>query len=273
MTNQTGKVAIVTGAGSGIGGATAEALARAGYTVFGTSRKPGRTGPQQVTMMECDVTDDASAQKLIANVTAKTGRIDLLVNNAGLGHIGAAEESSVEQAKALFEVNFFGVMRMTNAALPWLRKNSAGRVINISSVLGFLPAPFAAYYSASKHAVEGYSESLDHESRAFGVRVVLIEPAFTKTAFDQSALKPDRALPLYDKGRSGAEQLNRKGMLIGDDPSVVADAVILAATAVRPLRRYTAGKQAKQFAFVRRFVPAGMFDKTLRKQYGLPKVS
>jgi short-subunit dehydrogenase len=268
--NQSGKTAIVTGASSGIGNATAEALARVGFTVFGTSRRPIENGPKLVTMLVCDVTDDASVNKLISDVLSRAGRIDLLVNNAGLGLFGGAEESSVAQAKSLFEVNFFGLVRMTNAVLPLMRRHGGGHIINISSVLGFLPAPYSAHYGATKHAVEGYSESLDHETRAFGVRVTLIEPAFTKSSFDQAALKPDTMLKEYDEARAGVDKLVQHAMTIGDSPEVVADTVVAAATAPRPKRRYPAGKAAKQVSFARRFVPAEMFDKSLRKQFGLP---
>jgi short-subunit dehydrogenase len=266
----TGKVAIVTGASSGIGKATAAALARSGFTVFGTSRRAVDNGPAPFSMLVCDVTDEASVKDLVAEVLSRAGRIDLLVNNAGLGLFGGAEESSIAQAKALFDVNFFGLARMTNAVLPSMRRNGGGRIVNISSVLGFLPAPFSAFYGATKHAVEGYSESLDHETRAFGVRVSLIEPAFTKSAFDQAALKPDAALSEYDEARSRVDELVRKAMTIGDPPEVVAETVVTAATAARPKRRYPAGKSARQVSFARRFAPAEMFDKTLRKQFGLP---
>lgn len=270
MKKQSGKVAIVTGASSGIGKSTAEALARAGFTVFGTSRRAIESAPKQVTMLACDVTDDVSVKHLIAEVLSRTGRIDLLVNNAGLGLFGGAEESSITQAKSLFEVNFFGLVRMTNAVLPSMRKNGGGHIINISSVLGFAPAPYSAYYAATKHAVEGYSESLDHETRAFGVRVTLIEPAFTKTSFDQAALKPDAALKEYDEARAGTDKLVQQAMTIGDAPEVVAETVVSAATASRPKRRYPAGRAAKQISLLRRFVPAGIFDKSLRRQFGLP---
>ena len=126
MKIHTGKTAIVTGASSGIGKATAAALARAGFTVFRTSRRNIENGPEQVTMLACDVTDEESVRKLVSDVLARTGRIDLLVNNAGLGLFGGAEESSVEQAKSLFEVNFFDLVRMTNAVLPSMR-NIGGR--------------------------------------------------------------------------------------------------------------------------------------------------
>lgn len=270
MNKQSGKVAIVTGASSGIGKASAEALARAGFMVYGTSRRTIASGPKNVAMLMADVTDDASVKQLVSEVLARSGRIDLLVNNAGLGLVGGAEESSVAQAKSLFEVNFFGLVRMVNAVLPSMRKNGGGHIINISSVLGFVPAPYSAYYGATKHAVEGYSESLDHETRAFGVRVTLIEPAFTRTSFDQAALKPDAMLKEYDGPRAGVDKLLQRAMTTGDDPEVVAQTVVAAAIAPRPRRRYPAGKAAKQISVLRRFVPAGMFDQSLRKQFGLP---
>jgi short-subunit dehydrogenase len=270
MKKQPGQVAVVTGSSMGIGKATAEALARAGFTVFGTSRRAIENGSKQVTMLPCDVTSDASVKHLVSEVLSQAGRIDLLVNNAGLGLFGGAEESSIEQAKSLFEVNFFGLVRMTNAVLPSMRKNGGGHIINISSVVGLIPAPFSAFYGATKHAVEGYSESLDHETRAFGVRVTLIEPAYTKSSFDQAALKADAMLREYDEARAGVDKVVQQAMTIADPPEAVANTVVDAALAARPKRRYPAGKAAKQVSFARRFVPAGMFDKILRKQFGLP---
>lgn len=263
------KTAIVTGASSGIGKASAEALARAGFKVFGTSRRATEKTTEQVTMLTCDVTDDASVITLVSNVLEQTGRIDLLVNNAGIGLFGAAEESSIDQVSTVFNVNLFGAMRMTNAVLPTMRQHSSGRVLNISSVLGFVPAPYAAHYAATKHALEGYSESLDHETRTFGVRVALIEPAFTRSAFDQSALKCDSSLPLYDEDRARVDKLVKHAMTIGDSPEVVANVVVLAATAIRPKRRYCAGMSAKQINVLRRFTPASIFDSIVRKQFGL----
>lgn len=269
MKTTLGKTAIVTGASSGIGKATAAALVRAGFKVFGTSRRPAVNGPNGVSMLVCDVTSEESIKKLVSDVLQQAGRIDLLVNNAGMGLFGGAEESSVDQVRALFDVNLFGVMRMTNAVLPFMRRNGGGHIINISSVLGFIPAPYSAHYCATKHAIEGYSESLDHETRAFGVRVSLIEPGFTRSAFDQSALKADLPLKEYNDARATVDALVKQAMTIGDAPEVVADTVVLAATASNPKRRYPAGKAAKQISVLRRLVPADMFDKSLRKQFGL----
>ncbi|RON54261.1 oxidoreductase [Pseudomonas frederiksbergensis] len=269
MKTSSEKTAIVTGASSGIGRATAEALARAGYTVFGTSRKAGDS-PTQVSMLSCDVTDDQSVSALVSTVLAQTGRIDLLVNNAGVGLLGGAEEFSIPQVQALFDVNLFGVIRMTNAVLPSMRQRGQGRIINIGSILGLVPAPYSAHYSAVKHALEGYSESLDHEVRAFNIRVSVIEPAFVRTVFDQNGIEPDSKLKEYDQARAGFKALLGDVMPKADLPEVAAAVVVKAATDVRPQHRYTAGKAARQISLLRRFAPAKIFDKALRKQFRLP---
>ena len=270
MTMNGEKTAIVTGASTGIGYAVAETLARAGYRTFGTSRRVAGDGPKGAQMLVCDVTNQQSINQMVAHVLAQTGRIDLVVNNAGLGLVGGAEESSLGQIQSLFDVNVYGVMRVTHAVLPIMKQQRAGRIINVSSVLGLLPAPYMAYYSATKHAVEGYSESLDHELRAFNIRVALVEPAYTRTAMESNALEPDAELPEYDQPRSQMFALNVQKIAEGDDPVIVAETVLRAATDPKPRRRYPAGKAAKTLSLLRRFVPAGMFDKSLRKELGLP---
>jgi NAD(P)-dependent dehydrogenase (short-subunit alcohol dehydrogenase family) len=172
------KIAIVTGASSGIGEATAKRLANAGYNVYGTSRRGAQAGKQPFEMLALDVTSDESVEAAVSEVMQRDGRIDLLVNNAGFGVApGGAEESSIDQARSIFETNFFGLIRMTRAVVPHMRRQGNGRIINIGSVLGFLPMPYGALYAATKHAVGGYSESLDHELRTRGIRVSVIEPA------------------------------------------------------------------------------------------------
>src|SRR5438067_3564412 len=175
-------VALVPVASSWIGEAAARALVSAGFTVYGTSRKvtPGEKRGE-VVFLPLDVTDDESVADAVREVLDRSGRLDVLVNNAGLGVVGAAEESSVEQARALFETNLFGSMRMTRAVLPHMREQRSGRIINVSSIVGLIPVPYMALYASSKHALEGYSESVDHEVREYGVRVLLVEPGFTKT--------------------------------------------------------------------------------------------
>ncbi|TCU30574.1 short-subunit dehydrogenase [Rhizobium azibense] len=263
-------VAVVTGASSGIGLATAKALQNAGFRVFGTSRRHVAERSDGITMLVCDVTDDMSVAKLVERVLAAAGRIDLLVNNAGIGLLGAAEESSTVQAQALFDVNVFGVLRMTRAVLPAMRQQREGRIINVSSVLGLIPAPYSTVYASTKHAIEGYSESLDHELRTFGIRVVLVEPAYTRTAFEEKLVKPDQLLDVYDAARATMNVINKKAIETGEAPEVVARTIVEAASAVVPKRRYAAGKMARRVSLLRRFVPESAFDKSLRKQYGLP---
>jgi len=270
MSNSNPGVALVTGASSGIGLATAKALRQAGYRVFGTSRRPVAKQIDDVTMLTCDVTDDASVAALVEDLLAEAGRIDLLVNNAGMGLLGGAEESSIAQAKALFEVNVFGTMRVIKAVLPAMRRQRSGRIVNISSVQGFIPAPYFALYASTKHAIEGYSESLDHELRGFGIRVSLVEPAYTRTSFEDNLAKPDQRLELYDAARAGITGAVAKAMEKGDSPETVAAVVVKAARATVPERRYPAGPLARQVSLLRRFVPASAFDKSLRKQLGLP---
>ncbi|TIU21153.1 MAG: SDR family NAD(P)-dependent oxidoreductase, partial [Mesorhizobium sp.] len=149
-------------------------------------------------------------------------------------------------AQALFDVNVFGVIRMTNAVLPSMRRQGKGRIVNLSSVQGFIPAPYFALYSATKHAVEGYSESLDHELRPFGIRVALVEPAYTRTSFEDNLARPDHLLEIYDAARAGMTIAVRKAMEKGDAPEVVANTVLAAATDPTPKRRYAAGKMARQ---------------------------
>jgi NAD(P)-dependent dehydrogenase (short-subunit alcohol dehydrogenase family) len=264
-------LALVTGASSGIGAAAAVALVHAGFDVVGTSRNPaGVTAPDGVTFLALDVGRDDSVVGLVDDVMARFGRIDVLVNNAGVGAGGAAEESSIEQAQRVFDVNVFGVVRMTKAVLPHMRAQAGGRIINISSVLGFVPVPFGALYAASKHAIEGYSESVDHEVRQHGVRVLLVEPGFTDTGFDANIVPPGTTLPVYANERRRAEEVLATSLASGDAPSVVAAAVVRAATDAKPKLRYPAGRQARQLTTLRRFVPARTFDKQIHKFNRLP---
>ncbi len=267
MTNRNNAVALVTGASSGIGLVTAKALVKAGYRVFGTSRKPVADS-HGTTMLLCDVTDDGSVQALINEIIERTGRIDLVVNNAGIGLLGGAEESSIAQAQRLFDVNVFGVARVVNAVLPVMRKQKGGRIINMSSILGLIPSPYNAFYASTKHAVEGYSESLDHEVRGFGIRVVLVQPGVTRTSFEENLTRADQPLSVYQSERVRTENLMRTWVAKGDDPQVVADTVVKAATAKKPRLRYSAGKQSGQVRSLRRFMPERLVDGILRKVNG-----
>ena len=259
-------VALVTGATSGIGKAAALALADAGFEVIGTGRNTARITPRgRVTYLDLDVSSDESVAAMVHQVIERFGRLDVLVNNAGIGSAGAAEENSVVQAQGVFDVNVFGLIRMTRAVLPHMRAQGSGRIINISSVLGFLPAPYGALYAASKHAVEGYSESVDHEVREHGVRVLLVEPAYTSTGFDANVVQPDTPLPVYAQQRHIADQVVAAGLKDGDDPATVAKVIVVAATDPKPKLRYTAGAAAARVSTLRRIAPARAFDRQIRK--------
>src|SRR5438094_3374338 len=226
------KIALVTGASSGIGEATAERLALAGYKVYGTSRRAAKASERSFELLPLDVTSDESVEATIREVLRAEGRIDLLVNNAGFSVAPAgAEESSIEQARSIFDTNFFGIVRMTRAVVPHMRFQGSGRIINIGSVLGFLPAPYMALYSATKHTVGGYSESLDHELRTRGIRVSVVEPAYTKTQFDANVLEPDAKLDEYREVCAALGKRLKEVMAVADQPSVVADVVLQAASA------------------------------------------
>ena len=194
MTNS--RVILVTGVSSGIGRATAERFAQQGCVVFGTVRNVQKAQAiPGVDLIEMDVRDETSVQRAIQSVVAKAKRIDVLVNNAGGTMLGSVEETSVVEAQALFDTNVFGALRTSQAVLPHMREQRSGRIINVSSVLGFLPAPYMGLYSASKHAIEGLSETLDHEVRNFGVRVVLVEPSYTKTNSTSQRRRPRLEFP------------------------------------------------------------------------------
>src|SRR3954447_17408355 len=266
MTIETGRVALVTGASSGIGEAAARELAAAGFTVYGTSRRAAAGEEREgVRFLPLDVTDDDSVATAVREVLGRSGRIDVLVNNAGLGVAGAAEESSIEQARALFDTNVFGSIRMTRAVLPQMRRQGSGRIINLSSVLGLVPAPFSALYSATKHAMEGYSESLDHEVREHGIRVLLVEPGYTRTSFDANSIPADKPLAVYARRREALDTLLAEAIRGGDEPSVVADAIVAAATGSHPKLRYPAGPLARRVSKLRRYAPSTVFDKQIRK--------
>ena len=266
------KIALVTGASSGIGQATAELLAKTGYKVYGTSRRGGDASRRSFEMLPLDVTSDESVDAAVRQLMQREGRIDLLVNNAGFGVAPAgAEESSIEQARSIFDTNFFGIVRMTRAVVPHMRRQGSGRIINIGSVLGFLPMPYGALYAATKHAIEGYSESLDHELRTRGIRVSVIEPAYTKTPFDANFLEPDAKLDEYREVRAAVNQRVKEVMATAGQPGVVADVVLKAVSAARPRLRYTAGGLARRLRLLRRFAPAGLVDAGIRRDLRLDR--
>jgi NAD(P)-dependent dehydrogenase (short-subunit alcohol dehydrogenase family) len=261
------KIAVVTGISSGIGRAAAAELARRGFRVFGTVRTAGAADLPGVTPIVLDVRDDASVERGVAEILAAAGRIDVLINNAGTSILGAIEETDTAQARELFDVNFFGAVRMTRAVLPAMRAQRAGRLIFVSSVVGFLPAPFMGFYAASKHALEGYAESLDHEVRGLGIRAVLLEPGFMKTRLDRNSTVAARNIDDYTAARARVGARINASVAGGEDPSIVATAIADAADAARPRLRYPVGKGAGALARLRSFLPERLFDRGIHKRF------
>jgi NAD(P)-dependent dehydrogenase (short-subunit alcohol dehydrogenase family) len=263
------QVVFVTGVSSGIGRATAQRFAQRGCRVFGSVRNTSKAQAiPGVELVEMDVRDDASVRRAVDAIVAQAGRFDVLVNNAGGTLLGAVEETSVPEAQALFDTNVFGILRTTHAVLPHMRQQRAGRIINVSSVLGFLPAPYMGLYAASKHAVEGLSESLDHEVRPFGIRVVLVEPSYTKTNLDLNAPQAAGLIDAYASDRNRASQAIVRSVQKAPTPDGVAATIVYAAFNAWTMRHTPKG-EASLLRKLRRFMPAGPVDASLRKNFGL----
>lgn len=262
-------VVLVTGASSGIGRATAQQFVKRGCVVFGTARDPDRAAEMPgVQLLRMDVRDESSIRQAVQTVIDSAGRIDVLVNNAGGTLLGAVEETSVAEAQSLFDTNVFGVLRVVQAVLPCMRLQGVGRIVNVSSVLGFLPAPYMGLYSASKHAIEGLSETLDHELRSFGVRVVLVEPSYTKTHFDLNAPTAQSRIRAYDGDRERVSRAIAASVQKAPEPQAVAATVVEAALGRWQMRKTPPG-EASLLSKLRRFMPAGPVDASLRKTFGL----
>ncbi|WP_369943470.1 oxidoreductase [Xanthomonas medicagonis] len=266
---ETSKVVVITGVSSGIGRAAAVKFAKQGCQVFGTVRDVGTAQAiAGVVLVEMDIRDEASVQRGIRNIIAQAGRIDVLINSAGVTLLGAMEETSIAEAQTLFDTNLFGLLRTIQAVLPHMRERRYGRIVNVSSVLGFLPAPYMALYSASKHAIEGLSETLDHEVRQFGIRVTLVEPSFTKTNLDLNAPQTASKIADYSRECGIASQAIQKNVLNAPDPEGVAGTILDAALGTWKMRR-TPNGEAALLAKLRRFMPAGPVERGLRKTFGL----
>ena len=263
------KVVVVTGVSSGIGRATAEKFVMEKCKVFGTVRNTAKAQAiSGVTLIEMDIRDEVSIERGIQTIIAQEKRIDVLVNSAGVTLLGATEETSIAEAQTLFDTNLFGILRMIKAVLPHMRKQHSGRIVNVSSVLGFLPAPYMALYSASKHAVEGLSETLDHEVRQFGIRVALVEPSFTKTNLDLNAPQTVARIPDYSKELGVVSQAIQNNVQKAPAPDGVATTIVDAALGEWKMRHTPKG-EASLLRKVRRFLPAAPVEKGLRKTFGL----
>ncbi|MEH1811894.1 MAG: SDR family NAD(P)-dependent oxidoreductase [Nostoc sp.] len=263
------KVVLVTGASSGFGLLTAQKLAQEGYWVFGTSRKEHPT-VQDVEMLTLDVTSESSVQLCIKQLLARTNRIDLLINNAGQIHASMIEETSLEQAKEVFETNFWGVVRVSNAVLPVMRQQRSGHIINISSLAGLIGAPGQGFYSASKFALEGYSEALSVELDPFNIKVSLIEPGYFKTNFSHAMLSPTLNYADYDNVRDVIRSTISQEIAQGDDPEKVAQTILSAARSRLPRLRYRVGNEAQWLPRLKAILPDNLFRFGARKRLNLP---
>jgi NAD(P)-dependent dehydrogenase (short-subunit alcohol dehydrogenase family) len=267
MEERKAMTALVTGASSGIGKAIAGRLAEDGMVVFGTCRAPtGDVGA--VRMLALDLHSDESVRGCVDRVMSETGRIDLLVNNAGFLLVGAVEEVSLDSARAEFETNFFGSVRMLQAVIPAMRERGSGRIINLTSLAGIVPLPFWGFYNASKAALESLTETLRFELMPFGIRVSAVEPGAIKTKL-YSAEVEAAPLPAYSPWRRRFARRMKEFEIASPGPGVVADVVAALARAKRPPLRTTVTKEAALFTSLKRWTPASMFESQLRKGFRL----
>jgi NAD(P)-dependent dehydrogenase (short-subunit alcohol dehydrogenase family) len=266
----TGRVAIVTGASSGIGEATAERLQQAGFTVYAGARRTdrmARLADRGVLVSQLDVTDDASMTDFVDRVIAERGRVDVLVNNAGYGSYGAVEDVPLDEGRRQFEVNLFGLARMTQLVTPTMRAARSGRIVNVSSVGGHFYEALGAWYHASKFAVEGFSDSLRLELHEFGIEVVIVEPGSIRTEWGGGAYD---SAEKYSGTSAYAPQVKAMKVLYahadrrGTEPSVIAETIVEAATARRPKIRYAAPFSAKAIIAAVTLIPDRILDAGLR---------
>jgi NAD(P)-dependent dehydrogenase (short-subunit alcohol dehydrogenase family) len=265
---------LVTGASSGIGQACAQQLARDGWRVFGTSRgsPPPAAAGAGVELVQMDVTDENSVRQCVDGVLAKAGRLDAVVNNAGISIMGAVEDTSIDEAKAQLETNFFGVLRVCRATLPALRKNGGGHVVNISSLAGIIGLPFSGLYSASKFALEGVSESLRMECREFGVRVVLVEPGDFRTNITASrrTVEASERNSAYREAFARCKQKQDQDETNAPGPEAVARLVARILADPDPRTRYSVGMLSQRMVVpLKRFLPQRVFEWAARRAFGM----
>lgn len=277
--NQQALVAVVTGSSSGIGLATALALARNGYLTYATMRNLAKQESIQsiaekqhlpIRTVQLDVTDENSVKNAIQSILSEAGRIDVLVNNAGYGLTGAFEDIEVDEIKALYETNLFGVIRVTQAVLPTMRKQRSGRIINISSGAGRIGYPGGSAYVSSKFALEGLSESMAYEIEQFGIRTVLVEPGFVKTNFGENiaiAKKAQDPSSPYSQMMMQMKSSSYRRRMVenASDADLVASVIIEAVTAKEPNIRYLAGKDVQQMVAAKKNMSDEEFQKMIRQ--------
>lgn len=271
------KVSIVTGSSSGIGLETALTLARNGYFTYATMRNPEKDAPIKnalkkenlpIKVIQLDVIDDESLKNAIDQVTSEAGRIDVLVNNAGYGLVGALEELTMEEIKAQYETNLFGLVRVIQAVLPTMRKQRSGRILNLSSGAGLFGYPGGSAYVSSKFAVEGLSEYMAYELEPFGIRVILIEPGFVQTNFANSmviAKKAQDPTSPYSKMMQRIAASSSELAKSGSSADLVANVILDAATNPNPRLRYLVGKDVETWAASKKSMDESEFFNMVKK--------
>lgn len=263
------KVILVTGASSGIGRECARVLYARSHIVYGASRNPARALWKTIAL---DITDNESVTRAVARIIAEQGRIDVLVNNAGIVLAGAVEDTSIDEAQRQFDTNFFGALRLIHAVLPAMRAQNNGLIVNVSSLAGRLGLPFQGLYSASKFALEGLTESLRPEVAAFGIEVVLVEPGDIATSVVENRLraKASGAGSVYRETFDKVVALYEKEEAAGASPDLVARRIAHLIDTSSPAVRYTAGPLAQRFLVsLKPFVPSRLFETCLMFFYGL----
>ena len=265
------KIALITGASSGFGALTAEKLAQQGYTVYGTSRRDLPDTESGVRMRVLDVTDPDLVQACIEGILAEVGRIDVLVNNAGIGQLSLAEETSMMTAEKIMQTNFWGMVRVTQAVLPTMRTQGSGRILFMSSLAGLIGTPGQAFYSASKHAIEGYAESLHVELTQLPIDVVIVEPGFFATGLETGAPEPEHAISDYNATRASVTTSIEESLREGDDPAVVAKKIAAIVADLSPKLRYRIGDDARLVPLLKNLMPRSVFEIGLLRRFGLNK--
>ncbi|MGW6728635.1 oxidoreductase [Nocardia sp. NPDC055029] len=274
----TDKIALVTGASSGIGEATARKLATLGYTVYGAARRTDRLqklAADGIRPLAMDVTDEASVRAGIEHIVAETGRIDVLVNNAGYGSYGAVEDVPLDEARYQFEVNVFGAARLAQLALPHMREQRSGTIVNITSMGGKIYTPLGGWYHGTKFALEGLSDCLRLEAKPFGVDVVVIEPGGIRTEW--GGIAADHLRKVSGDGAYSAQATAVAASLgpeatiarLSSPPEVIADAIGKAVTARRPKTRYQVGFGSRPLIFLKWLLPDRAFDVLIKRATGI----
>lgn len=267
------QVALVTGASSGIGEAAVRRLLEAGFGVYATARRLERMAALEdagAVVVGSDVTDDALLEALVDRIVTDAGRIDVLVNNAGYGSYGAVEDVPMAEARRQFDVNVFGLARLTQLVLPTMRAQGSGTIINISSIGGKIYEPLGGWYHATKFAVEGLSDSMRLELAPFGIHVSIVEPGAIRTEWTgisaDSLEEASGATAYADQARQLATlfRTTESNPRLGSDPDVVAKVIAKAAAAKRPKTRYLVGQGARPIVTLRRILPDRAFDAVMR---------